>query len=525
MENSKSKLFKQRLFRLHASAGISFSIIMYISIFFGVFAIMLPYIKTWEKPSRHIEQIDIMKIDYNSMIDEVLKDPSFPKNNIMINLPGFMGDPALVITHRFAKPVAFNPNTKQRIDNEEESESHLAEFINELHYGAPLKVIGRISFGFVAVGTMALLITGLILIILFKFKNSGKNQQSVFSKIHVKIFSWTFLPFFLIVLSGAVMNVGLISSGPMSKILTNNKANSIDAVVGTVLFPQEKPVKMSKESAQMKPLVKLLKEAKRINPELTLKQVKLVNWNDKTARVEIYGYNPYKPFLNGGIFNKPYIILNAVTAEVIKNKKVLDNVWPVFVSEAIFFLHFLFGIDIFSRVFVCLLMCLCGIAIGFGVLLYLEKKAKKYEDKAPFYHWLGKFCLSSMIGVIPATGTLFISQWLLPFDLEDRVLWQQGIFYNTWLFTLFWSFYRINSYKASKEFFFIGGVFFILSSILHLSFMKMTPFELLNNNLNGIFGVDLVLFLFGLILIYISNKLPKNRDEAKVFWPKNKDKK
>ena len=86
MEESKSKLFKQRLFRIHVAAGMTFSIIMYIAIFFGVFAILLPYIKTWEKPSRHIEKVDITKIDYNSMINKALATPNYPKNNLLLNL-------------------------------------------------------------------------------------------------------------------------------------------------------------------------------------------------------------------------------------------------------------------------------------------------------------------------------------------------------------------------------------------------------------------------------------------------------
>lgn len=518
----KSKLFKQRLFRLHVAAGISFSIIMYLAIFFGVFAILLPYIKTWEKPSRYIEKVDITNIDYNPMINQVLEDPNFPKNNILVTLPGNMGDPALSISHRFTKAVAFNPKTQEKIANEDKTQSHLADFLNELHYGQPLKIIGRLIFGFVAVGTLSLIITGLILITIMKFKNKSKNQQAVFSKIHVKIFTWAFLPFLLITISGAVMNVGLISAGPMSQILTKGEAKAIDGVVGTVLFPQSKPIEKINEKAVMLPLNVLLTKAKKINPQLDLKQVQLINWNDKSARVEIVGYNPYKPFLNGGIFNKPTITLSAVTGNLIKNKKVMDNIWPVFVAEGLFFLHFLFGIDIISRIIVALLMTLCAIAIGFGVMLWLEKKAKKYENKITFYHWVGKLSLASMIGVLPATAVLFLLQWSLPFNLEDRVLWQQGIFYNVWLFTLFWSFYRINSYQASKEFFFSAGVIFILSVFVNILNSNFTPFELIQQGMINIFNVNLCLFLFGVLLIYIGKKLPKEREEAKLFWPKNK---
>lgn len=520
MKDNRSKLLKQRLFRMHATIGILVSSFMYISIFFGVFTIFLPYIKTWEKPSRYIENVDITKIDYNQMINKVLKDPDFPKDNILIKLPGNMGDPSVLITHRFSKERAFDPKTSKELKNETKEQTSLADFINHLHYARPLKSIGMIFLGIVATSTLALIITGLILIIKMKFKNKGKNQQSIFSKFHVKILSWTFIPLSLITLSGALMNVGLISAGPMSQMLTKGEAKSIDAVVGKVLFAQNKAIKKINEQAKMKDIKDLLIKAQEINPQLIFKEIKLINWNDKNAQVEIIGYNPYKPFFNGSIFNKPTIIIGAVNAELVKNQKVMDNVWPVFVAEMIFYLHFLFGNDIFSRILIAVLMAFCAIAIGFGTMLFLEKKAKKFDDKITFYHWVGKFSLASMIGIIPATATLFVLQWALPFDLQDRVLWQQGIFYNVWLFTLFWSFYKINSYEAAKNFFFTGGLLFILAVVLHLLFSNILNFEFIK--LSSIFFVDITLFLIGVILIFIAKKLPKNRAEAKVFWTVNK---
>ncbi|MFW3339530.1 PepSY-associated TM helix domain-containing protein [Aliarcobacter butzleri] len=514
MKESKLKLFKQRLFLLHIAAGITFSIIMYLAIFFGVFAIFLPYIQNWEKPSRYIEKRDITKIDYNYMVEEVLKNPDFPRDNILINLPGRLGDTAVSVQNRFVKPIVFNPNTNEKIADESKEITYLAAFLNELHYGQPLKLIGRLAFGFTAVGTLALVVTGLILIYLFKFKYQAKNRQALFSTIHVKIFTWAFVPFLLITISGAVMNVGLISAPPMAKMLTHGEAKAIDELVGSTLFPQNKPVKKENIEVSMLPLNQLLIKAQEINPQLTFKQIKLINWNDKTARVEFIGYNPYKPFLNGGIFNIPYVALDAHTGELLENKKVLDNIIPVFVAEGLFFLHFLFGIDIFSRVIVALIMALCGVAVGFGVMLWLEKKAKKFEGKITFYHWMGKLSLATMVGVVPATAILFILQWTLPFTLEDRVLWQQGLFYNVSLFTLFWSFYRINSYQASKEFLFIGGVLFIVAVFMHLTSFN---FQTL---LNSYFEVDITLVLFGLLLIYISRKLPKNREDftlTKIF--------
>jgi len=511
MQESKSKLFKQRLFRIHSSAGITFSIVMYISIFFGIFTILLPYISQWEKPSRHFEKAELININYNKMLDVVLQNPDFPKDNILINLPGNTGDPALTITHMFAKPISFNPISEERIDDET-SKTHLGKFLNELHYGAPLKLAGRLIFGFVAIGTMALIITGLILVIKMKFQNKGKNQHAVFSKIHIKILTYVFPVLLLVSLTGAIMNVGLISSGPMSQLLTKGQSLNIDALVGSVLFPRAEAVKKENKNASMLKIQDLLKKAKEINPELTFKQLKLINWNDSSARIQVIGYNPYKPFLNGRIFNKPSVTLSATTAELITNKKVMDNTWGAFLSEFLFFLHFLFGIDIFTRILIAIIMLFACIGIGFGVMIHLEKQAKKFQDKTIFYHWLGKLSLSTMIGILPATGSLFLMQWILPFDIEDRVLIQQCIFYNIWIFTLFWSFYRINSYKASKEFFFTAGILFILAPILHL--IKV------NYSMSYI-GIDITLLVLGISLIFISKKLPKDREQAKLFWKKN----
>lgn len=509
---NKSKIFKQRLYALHMSSGITFSIIMYLSIFFGVFTIFLPFIQTWEKPSRYIQTIDITKVDYNYMIEKVLENKDFPKDNILITLPGEKVNPTLQISNKFVDPIVFNPFTKQIIQEETSQVTNLAIFFKELHYGGIFGILGEISFGLVAIGSLGLIISGLIFVSLFKFSSKIKNNQSLFSKIHTKIFTWLFLPLLLICISGAVMNIALISSYPMSKILTKGKASSIDEVVGSVLFTSGKIIKKANKKASMKDLSSLLIKAKKINNQLVFKEIKLINWNDENAQARFIGYNPYKPFLNSGVFNIPYVSLNAHTGELIENKTVLSNVWPVFVAEALFFLHFLFSIDIFSRILLALVMLLSAIAIGFAVMLWLEKKAKDFKGNV-FYHWMAKLSLFSMIGVIPASAMLFVSQWALAFSLEDRFLWQEGIFYNTWLFTLFWSFYRINSFQASKEFFFSSGILFFLAVILHFVSLDLNPLMLISNNMLSILSVDIALILFGIIFIYISKKLPKNRDE------------
>ena len=518
MSTTNSKLFKQRLQRIHVSTGITFSLLMYIAVFFGIFAIMLPYIQIWEKPSRHFEAADITKINYSAMIDPVISDPDYPRNNIIITLPGYMNDPALKISHQFMEASVFNPRSELKLDHEGER-SQLARFLNGMHYGRPLETVGYTIFGFMAVAVMFLIIGGLILVNTFKYKNNGKNQQSKFSKYHRKIFTWVFPPFIIITLTGALMCIGYTGSGPMTYIASKGETSVIQKITNPILLPKEKAIEKKNDIVQMLPISELIKKAQKINPDVTLQKLRLINWKDSSARIKLEGYNPYYPFLNG-IYNKPTITLSAVNGDVISNVKVMDRHWNVLVSDATYFLHLLFGVDIFTRVFIALIMLSSCFAIGCGVMLWLEKKAKKYEGKIPFYHWMGKLSLSIMIGVIPATALLFNLQWLLPIDLEDRLIWQQGAFFNMWLFTLFWSFYRISSYQAAKEFLFIGGLLFLSAPIIHWIVTKLTPFDLFHGSMNIILNVDIALVIFASLLLIISYKLPKNREQAKLFWNK-----
>ena len=519
MSSEKSKLFKQRLFRVHSAVGISVSLLLYLSVFFGIFAIMLPYIQVWEKPSRHFAPADITKINYSAMIDPIISNPDFPKNNIIIKLPGDMNDPALKISHRFTEEAVFNPTTQEKLNHEGEK-SQLARFLNGMHYGHPIKNIGYTIFGFMAVAVMFLIIGGLLLVNVFKYKSNGKNQQSKFSLYHRKIFTWAFPPFIIITLTGALMCIGYSGSGAMTYIASKGETYNIERITAPVLLPKEKPIEKKNDNVPMLPISELIKKAQEINPNVNLEEIKLINWKDSSARIKLEGYNSNYPFLNG-VFNKPTLTLSAVDGSVISNVKVMDRHWSVLVADATYFLHLLFGVDFTIRILIAFIMLASALALGFGVMLWCEKKAKKFEGKIPFYHGIGKLSLAIMIGVIPATAFIFNLQWLLPIDLEDRIIWQQGLFFNMWLLALLYSFYEINSYKAAKNMLLVSGVLFIFAPIIHTINSGYSPIEIYTQKMNIILNVDIALFLLGSVLIFISKKLPNKREDAKLFWNKN----
>ncbi len=511
------KLFNQRLQRIHISLGIGFSFLMYIALFFGLFAILLPYIQNWEKPISHIKIVNPSNVDYDSILKQVLKDDKFPKDKqIILSLPNYMKEPILKISVQSAITKFFDPNTNEELI-QEKTHFKLAEFLNFMHYGKLFGEIGLYIFGFMAVAGVILIIGGLYQIFRLKYKNSSNSQTGFFSKWHRKILLWTALPFLLIVISGVFMNIGKKTIPIVVSVASKGETTNIREFVFPVVHPQDKKIEKSNQKVEMLSLNELFKKAQQQVPELIFHKIKLTNWTDSTASIKFEGYNPYMPFLNG-MANIPNITLSGVDGSLINQNKVLDKNWGGIFYDIINYIHLLFVVDDISRMVVFFIMLITTLAIGFGNMLYLEKRARRFRIDIPVYQGFGKLSLAVMLGVIPATALLFVLQWLLPFDLENKTLITKGVFATFWCFIFTYSFYRLNSYQTAKEFLFLSGILFILSSIIHSLKSNFSLIQLWNKELYTIFAVDVGLIIIGSILIFIAYKLPINREKIQEFW-------
>lgn len=507
-----NKLLKQRLQRVHQAIGVFFALFLYVIIFFGLLAIVLPYINPWAKPSNHIAIADSTKIEYEKFINHILEDSNYP--NITIILPEggqgyFNGDRTLRIRVPFSEDRLYNPNNYKQIEhNLEDVGNHFAWFLNSMHYFAPLGQYFAYGSGLVATAGIFLIIGGILLLLKIKYTNNGKNSTSKFSKYHRKIFIWVSLPFFIILLSGALA-ISFPTSNLMIYMATKGEESSIDKMHN---YPNiEKPkLELKNEKTSMLAINELLIKAKEVYPHINITNINLENWGDSSAVIKFDGYNPYRFFVN-----KFSITLSAVDGTILEEN--YNTHWVKQFTESWFFLHYLFSANDILRIFMFFVMSFCAVAIGFGVLLDLEKKARKFQEKVPVYQGFGKVALAVMIGVIPAVSVYFASHWILPFDMENRAMLQQWFFALTWCATLTWSFYRINSYQASKEFLYFGGILFALTPIFHFIKMELNPIDMFFN-IGKILAVDVVLFLFGLALVFVAYKLPTNREKIKEFW-------
>ncbi len=512
MQPILSKLHRQKLFTCHTYSGIILSFFIYLCIFFGLFAIFLPYIQTWEKPSRHIAPADITTIDYEPMLAEVLSDPDIPDDRIFMDVPGYKGDPALVIYHMFSKKFLFDPNTAKQIKDEGRT-TQLAWFLNGMHYGRPLMKPAIVFFGFIATGALFLMVSGIAMVLEFTYKTTGKTLRGKASWLHRKIFTWTFPIFTMILICATVMGISFDGMGLMTRLATKGEQTNIRPILGPILFPEEKAEPKAFQPARMMPIARLVHLGQEKAPYLSIQRLVLYNWNDKTARIQLERMDRRSPFLNG-VTNKPYIILNAVNGAVLKEVRVTDRPWSVWLTEGVYCIHLLFGMNIYWRLAVFGIALASLVAVGCGVLLHLEKKVKKFKGRTHFYHWLEKFALAFMIGVIPATGLLFNLQWVLPFDLKDRLAWQQGLFFDLWAATLFWSFCRMNTREAAKQLLGLSGLFFILAPVLHCLKTGFSPLTLLQNHMTAIIWVDTGLLIFGLVLTAAAFKTNHRRQHV-----------
>lgn len=497
MANSKT-LLKQRLFKGHEFIGMLTSFFLYISLFFGIFAIFLPYIQIWENPSLYFAQKDIATIHYEKMLNPILKEQNQSNSKLELTLVGFRNQPYLTISRPFSKPYHFNPHTFESITLEN---SNLANFLNEIHYAKPLGLIALTLYGLISTAIIFVIIGGLTMVILYRFGKHSTNRRRFLSKWHRNIFIWLSLPFFLFILCAAVMGISFSGLAPLSYFATKGEQKEVGAIIGKVLFPRDEIVKKTNINTKMLPINILIKKAQSINPNINYEKATLIHWGEKNARIILEGYNPYKPFLNG-ITNKPKVTLKGSDGALISQIKVEDRKYTILIFEAVYFLHLLFGVDIFSRVIVALMMFACGVGLVFSIMLYLSKRVKVFKS-IPTYHWLEKLSIFVVVGIFLATASLFLTQWLLPFNLENRLIWQQGIFYNVWIATLTYSFYEKSSKKAIKRLFTLSGACFILSVLCHQVSVGLQV------KILDVILVDMALFVLGVSLLYLGYKLNK----------------
>ena len=178
------------------------------------------------------------------------------------------------------------------------------------------------------------------------------------------------------------------------------------------------------------------------------------------------------------------------------------------VLSGFYFLHFLPDEGIIVRILFLIFGIVFATSLVFGLMIWLEKKAKKFKKDTQYFNFVSKFSMSLFIGIIPATSFLLFLFWVLPIYLSEKNSWIIGGFFSFWSFTLFYSIYKQNNIETIKFFMKLNSIFLLLTVIFHGIRTNYFIWDSFIKEMNQIFWIDFSLLLFAGISFLISKKMP-----------------
>ena len=496
------KLNLKYLVRAHTIIGLFSIFLFYLSSYFGSVTFFLPYISQWELPSSHIEKSEDYKFNIDEKLDEIVKKYKLNEKDIEIKPPSFR-DPRVSIAANNQSTIYLNPNTNEELDTFYEF-NNISEFMNEIHFGDNIPVIGRFLMGVVSTLTIFLIISAILLFIYNKKKKKEKvTAKRSFFKWH-KNLGLIVIPFLLIfVITGAFIGLMLNTSSVFALSATNYKESNLRKLVAPILFSQRVKLKDEiKEKASL-PLSTLYEITRENFEKLHVTGINIYNYNKQNSQTMFRGYLFDNRALTGEV-NRVGIILNSVDGSVI-SKIDLDKKHGVStLLSGFYFLHFLPDETVFIRFVFFILgigVCFC---LAFGYLIWAQKKINK---NTRYTNFLNRSALSIIVGTIPASALLFLLHWIIPFEYINRDILIKGLFYIYFLGLFIYSFYEGCVSKIIKNSLFMATLFLIAAIFLHGFFTEIYIWDSFFNKLDVIFFVDLCLFIIALFFVYLAIKI------------------
>lgn len=504
------KLNLKYLIRSHTIIGLFCLFLFYISSFFGSITLFLPYINTWETPSKHFKSTSDYSFNIDEQLDNLLTKNQFLTDNIDIIFPSFK-DNRIQISALNQNSIYLNPNTNEVLPTKFEQKT-VSDFFNILHFGANIPYIGQPLMGMASVGVLFLIISGFLLFIHNKKKEKKvmvKNYKKIWIQWH-KYLGLSLMPFiFIFSITGAFLGFMLFASTPFALTASNFEENNLRKLVAPIIFKQKQNLAQNSTIVPMQKLSLLIQTAQKNYPELKIQKATIYNYNKENSQIVFSGYLQENKALSGRT-NRMSITLQSSSAEVLE-KTTLENTHIIKKAlSAFYYLHFIPDETLGLRIVFFILSLAMMICLVFGYLIWAEKKLKHLNEMR-YFNFLNRLSMALMIGIIPATCFVLFLHWLLPFDTFDRDIWIKGCFYSLWAFTLFYSVYENFVIKSLKLFFLLSFILLVCAVLLHGLKMNLYFWESFQQELWCVFYVDLALLCFAgifLLLYFHLNKIP-----------------
>ena len=501
------KLNIKYLIRAHTVIGLFCIFLFYISSFFGSITFFLPYVNQWELPSTHIEKTLNYTFNIDNKLNEIINKYKLDEKNIEITPPSFK-DPRISISSKDQSTIFLNPNTNEELDTFYENNS-IAEFINEIHFGENIPLIGTFLMGLSSTAILFLILSGIILFISTKKKRKqNQTPKRFWFKWHRNL-GLIIIPFLLIfTITGAFIGMMLNTSTIFSLNATDYKESNLRKLVSPILFKQKDNLEKNEINTQMLDLSILYKKAQENYENLEIKKINIYNYNKENSQIVFSGYLRDNRALSGNI-NRVNITLNSINAQVL-SKTYLEQTHGIKQTlSAFYFLHFMPDETIGVRVLFFVLGVLLLISLVFGYLLWAQKKLHNIDDFR-LSNFINRVMLTIVLASFTCVGFLFFTHYLINNEFLQKDLFIKGMFYILFFILLFYSFFENRVSKIVKVNLYLSSVFFFFSAFIHGFQTKMFIWDSYAKNIDVIFYVDLILILSSIILFFTAKKISLN---------------
>jgi len=484
------------LFHTHAYIGIGVTVLFYIALFFGTLSMVAPYIALWEKPSRHLSAPAHYDID--ALVTPLLTENAWPEYGVRITLPSHK-DPLLSLGHRLMDAIHVNPYSGAVVKDEG---SALRDLVVDLHLGRVLGRPGVFLMGVACVGALFLILNGWWLS--FKRNSSRAPLLKLRPKrqehIH-RLFSQILSPLMLILaLTSAYFGVMFTIGGGLAYGITKGEATMIQRVLGPVVFPKVAPLPKSDTPSSMQSLNSLLEKARENHPHITIQTLTLERWGFEDAKVTFSGPLTQKPYLTERI-NHLSISFKGSDGTLVHKQEIEEVHWIKKALSVFYFLHFISDTEAFFRLFLFVLGVGLCVSVIAGAWVFVHKRLNNPNTQGAAYLWSLLF-IGTFLGSLIATAVAFLAQWLLPFGMEERSTWTEGLFYLSWLATFAYAshtrHYRTSLWQLSC----LSGVLLCAVPLIHgIQSGYFLP-QALGSGLIGIALVDGLMGALGLAMLF-----------------------
>lgn len=492
------------LARSHTILGLFAIFLFYISTYFGSITLFLPYLNSWELPSRHYSNDGSFKQIIDIQLNKIIRDNKLNIENIEISLPTFR-DNILKISSANQNSVYLNPYTKEIIDTNNEYPI-ITELFNKFHTGGNIPYFGMILMGISSSILIFLMISGLYLYILKKktLKDTKKQNKNFRFKWH-KNFGMILTPYVIIfAITGAFLGLMLSSATPFALSATNYEKSDMRPLVRPILFSTKANLEPSNIKAKPMQLENLYQIAKENYPNLNITKINIYNYRLDNSQTMFSGYLENNKARTSSRINPMYIVLNSKTGEVMEKKELENTHIMKKTLSAFYWLHFQTDEGVFVRILFFILGVIMLICLFFGYLLWAEKKLSK-DNK--YFNILNRFSIALMLGIIPSSAFLLVMYWIIPTHTFDRLVWLEGLFYVSWSFYLFYCFKEISINKILKVIFLSSSILFLFACFLHEINVDIFLFELFKSELYSQFFIDFSLLLLSLFFFCLYKKV------------------